>query len=228
MSFQVFVRLFLAGLVMWSGSTVTLAGEGPRGWSQADLEAIVVRSALAEGLDPLLVAALIRQESGFNPLALSPAGARGIMQFMPATARRYGLSTAPLDERLQPEKAIPAGCRYLKDLLVMFNGDVALALAGYNAGENRVVRAGYQVPQIRETVGYVQNITRMYAAARQGRLPAMTGVPPGSLGQPLTALSVQPAGSAVPSGPAPQVLQLQMSLAKSSIVFQADDESETP
>lgn len=109
------------------------------------------------GIDPRLILEVMRQESGFNRYATSPAGARGLMQFISGTAKRYGI-TDPYD----PQQSIDAGTRYLRDLLEQFNGDVSLALAGYNAGENRVKQSGYRVPNIRETQNYVSTITTRY------------------------------------------------------------------
>jgi hypothetical protein len=116
------------------------------------------------GVDADLVACVIQQESGFSPRAVSPKGAAGYMQLMPATARRMGV-TDVFDAR----QNIWAGVRYLRVLLDLFDDDVALALAGYNAGEGRVIRAGYRVPPIAETVGYVRAITARYGRAKHVR-----------------------------------------------------------
>ena len=105
-------------------------------------------------VNPHLIAAVIRAESAFNPRALSPKGARGLMQLMPATAKRYGVRTAEL---FQPERNIEAGVRYLSFLTDRFAGDLPRILAGYNAGEGSVDRYG-GVPPYRETQGYVRRI----------------------------------------------------------------------
>ena len=91
--------------------------------------------------------AVIPAESGYNPNAVSRKGATGLMQLMPDTARRYGVQNI-----LDPVQNIHGGVRYLKDLLAMFNGDIELALAGYNAGENAVIRAGRRIPPYPETM----------------------------------------------------------------------------
>jgi soluble lytic murein transglycosylase-like protein len=109
------------------------------------------------GLDPFLIFCLMNQESGFASRVTSPKGARGLMQLMPATAARYGV-TNPFD----PAQSISAGTRYLKDLLQMFNGRLDLALAGYNAGEGAVIKYGYQIPPYSETQNYVRLITMRY------------------------------------------------------------------
>lgn len=117
------------------------------------------------GVDRHLVHAVISAESGFNPRAVSPKGATGLMQLMPATARRYGVQNIS-----DPYENIQGGVKYLKDLLAMFNGDLRLALAGYNAGENAVIRAGHQVPPYPETMHYVPKVMDYYKKfqARKG------------------------------------------------------------
>ena len=109
----------------------------------------------------------MRQESGFNHRAVSRVGARGLMQLMPDTARRFGVRNIN-----DPVENLDAGTRYLKFLLNLFNDNVNLALAGYNAGENAVIRYGYQVPPYRETQQYVYLINAAYRRAQaQGQEP---------------------------------------------------------
>ena len=108
-------------------------------------------------VDPYLVFCLMSQESSFSANAISPKGAQGLMQLMPATAARYGV-TNPYDMA----QSIMGGTRYLKDLLQMFNGRIDLALAGYNAGEGAVIKYGYTVPPYSETRNYVRLISMRY------------------------------------------------------------------
>ena len=122
--------------------------------------------ALSEGVDPALVHAVITQESGYHPRARSPAGAVGLMQLMPATGGRFGLSSA---QRADPAQNVRAGVRYLKWLIRRFNGALPLALAGYNAGEGAVQKYGHQVPPYRETQHYVRLVLANYASNRQRR-----------------------------------------------------------
>jgi len=109
------------------------------------------------GVDPYLVYCLMSQESSFMGSAVSPKGAQGLMQLMPDTAARYGV-TNPYDAA----QNIKGGTRYLKDLLTMFNGRVDLALAGYNAGEGAVMKFGNTVPPYEETRTYVRLILKRY------------------------------------------------------------------
>jgi len=108
-------------------------------------------------VDPYLIFCLMSQESKFSTIATSPKSAQGLMQLMPGTAARYGV-TNPYDVA----QSIMGGTRYLKDLLQMFNGRIDLALAGYNAGENAVIKHGYTVPPYEETRNYVRLITARY------------------------------------------------------------------
>ena len=115
---------------------------------------LILAAARKHKVNPALVAAVIRAESAFQPRALSPKGARGLMQLMPATAKRYGVRTSEL---FQPARNIEAGVRYLAFLAERFKGDLPKILAGYNAGEGSVDRYG-GVPPYRETQGYVRRI----------------------------------------------------------------------
>jgi len=109
------------------------------------------------GVDPYLIYCLMSQESSFVSGAMSPKGAQGLMQLMPDTAARYGV-TNPYDVA----QNIKGGTRYLKDLLMMFNGRVDLALAGYNAGEGAVMKFGNTIPPYDETRNYVKLILKRY------------------------------------------------------------------
>ena len=113
------------------------------------------------GVDPYLIYCVMSQESSFNSGAVSPKGARGLMQLMPATAARYGVVN-----RLDPDQSIKGGTHYLKDLLVLFNGRVDLVLAAYNAGEGAVIKYGNQIPPYAETKSYVRLISMRYLNKR--------------------------------------------------------------
>jgi soluble lytic murein transglycosylase-like protein len=116
--------------------------------------------ARAHDLPPQLLHAVVAVESGFDPLAISPKGAMGLMQLMPGTARRFNV-VDPFD----PRQNLTAGATYLKWLLGRFGGDTQLALAAYNAGENAVVRAGYRIPPYEETRAYVPRVLKRMALA---------------------------------------------------------------
>jgi soluble lytic murein transglycosylase-like protein len=127
----------------------------------------LLRDAAADHqLDYELLQALIATESGFDADAVSPRGAIGLMQVMPTTAQRYGISgdpKTPIEKKLaDPRTNIRAGSRYLRDLLRMFPGQLELALAAYNAGEGAVQRAGNRVPNYRETQNYVRTVMQLY------------------------------------------------------------------
>lgn len=136
-------------------------------------DALVIKSAAKYGVDPNLVMAVMHQESGFNPRARSYKGASGLMQLMPATARRFGV-----DNIYDPAQNIDGGTRYLRFLLDTFDGDVELALAGYNAGENAVVHSGYQIPRYRETQNYVRVISAKYGKTKSGRGKTLAAAKP--------------------------------------------------
>jgi len=138
------------------------AGTGPVSLPQLSarrrsVEPIVERVAQSHGLNPALLKAIIEVESGFNANAVSPKGAVGLMQVMPATAARYGRYNL-----YSPEQNIDVGARYLRDLLAMFDGNIRLAVAAYNAGENAVIRHGRRVPPYQETIKYVPMVLERY------------------------------------------------------------------
>jgi soluble lytic murein transglycosylase-like protein len=123
---------------------------------QGAIKSLIHQAGRRHALDPKLLTAVIRQESGFNPEAVSVAGARGLMQLMPGTAKRYG-ATALHD----PGENIAAGSAYLRDLLNQF-GSLELALAAYNAGEGAVLKYGRRIPPYAETQKYVAAILADY------------------------------------------------------------------
>ena len=131
--------------------------------SKERFDQVVEQTALTYGLESSLLHAVISVESGYNPAAISPKGARGLMQLMPGTARRYGVADA-----MDPVQNVQGGARYLRDLLKMFNSDKHLAVAAYNAGENAVARYGNQIPPYRETVSYVPKVMRYYEHYQSG------------------------------------------------------------
>ena len=117
-------------------------------------------------IDFELLQALIAAESGFNSTAVSPKGAIGLMQIMPATARRYGVDgdrKMAIERKLvDPKTNIKTGTRYLRDLINMFPGQLELAIAAYNAGEGAVQKAGNQIPNYKETQAYVKTVMQIY------------------------------------------------------------------
>lgn len=132
------------------------AEEEPLKGSKEDrFEAIVNAKAEKYRLAPELIHAVIEAESAYNPLAISHAGAVGLMQLMPQTAARLGVH-----DSTDPAQNIEGGAKYLRELLNLFNNDLALALAGYNAGEGAVQKYGNSVPPYKETQNYVKIVLR--------------------------------------------------------------------
>ncbi len=143
-------------------SSIKLAmgtNNGMGGFTTGSLEydSYIVESSKRYGIDPLLIYSQMHQESSFKLKATSYKGASGLMQLMPATARRFGVTSI-----YDPKQNIDAGVKYMRWLLNTFGGDVVLALAGYNAGEGAVWKYGNQVPPYRETQEYVRRITARY------------------------------------------------------------------
>lgn len=127
------------------------------------LNEMITQAAARNRIDHHLILAVMKQESSFNSQAISYKGARGLMQLMPATAARFGVR-----DIFDPAQNIEGGARYLRFLLDNFKGDIELALAGYNAGENAVARYGNQIPPYRETQDYVRKISAHYARLKNG------------------------------------------------------------
>jgi soluble lytic murein transglycosylase-like protein len=120
-------------------------------------DAIIERAAISASVEANLLRAVIVVESGFNSRAVSKRGAVGLMQLMPATATRFGVSN-PFD----PRENVHAGAQYLKFLIGRFDQDVRLALAAYNAGEEAVERNGRKIPPFAETMAYVPRVLKIY------------------------------------------------------------------
>ena len=118
---------------------------------------LVAEAARRSEVDARLLHAIIAVESGYNPLAVSAKGAVGLMQLMPNTAKRYGIANVR-----DPLQNLLGGANYMRDLLKMFNNDISLALAAYNAGENAVLRSGSRIPANRETTAYVPKVLAVY------------------------------------------------------------------
>ena len=157
----------------------------------------IVESSRKYRIDPLLIYAQMHQESSFKLNARSHKGASGLMQLMPATARRFGVTKI-----YDPKQNIEAGVRYMRWLLDYFGQDVVLALAGYNAGEGAVLKYGRQVPPYRETREYVRRIGARYNSISN---PTTVRAQTASVGdqmdsRPLTVLEPMPLTVRLPDG----------------------------
>jgi soluble lytic murein transglycosylase-like protein len=142
------------------------SGARPLGFRQ-----VIQKESRQAKIDPKLVRAIIKVESDGNPRAVSPKGAQGLMQLIPATARRFGV-----DNAFDPSQNIRGGVTYLRYLLNLFNGNLPLTLAAYDAGENRVIEDG-GIPRIPETRNYVQKVTALYHAQQASNLPGQASGP---------------------------------------------------
>lgn len=175
-------ELFYKGKGQSGGSTVAGA-QRSAAWAQPRVGAafdvstryksvrhLIREASAAYGVEYELLKAVIATESGFNPRAVSPKGAVGLMQLMPDTAMRFGvkaLAEQSLAQRLtDPRTNLHAGARYLAWLMARFDGQTELALAAYNAGEGAVQRAGRQVPNYSETQNYVRKVMRLHQDLR--------------------------------------------------------------
>ncbi len=134
-----------------------------RGWTTGNsrIDNLIRQNGAKFGVDPYLIFCVMEQESHFNSRALSPKGARGLMQLMPGTAARFGVRNSN-----DPAQNIAGGTRYLKQLMGQFDGRIDLVLASYNAGEGAVLKFGRKVPPYRETRDYVKRISYRYRRAR--------------------------------------------------------------
>lgn len=122
---------------------------------------LIQTAASKHRLDPNLIHAVIQAESAYNPTAVSKAGAVGLMQLMPKTAERLGVTN-----RLDPSQNVLGGARYLRELLDMFKSNVRLAVAAYNAGENAVLKYGNKIPPYKETQTYVKRVMNVYGTLK--------------------------------------------------------------
>jgi hypothetical protein len=144
-------------------------------------EPLIARYAKQANVDAALVKAMIAVESAYQPDAVSAKGALGLMQVIPETGERYGISgdkkRTATQKLLDPAINVQVGTRYLRDLLAMFSNDLSLALAAYNAGEGAVLRYANQVPPYPETQEYVKLVQQFYALYRPPPPPLPPGKP---------------------------------------------------
>lgn len=131
----------------------------PKAIDVVQYDNIITKAAGKFNLDVALIKAVIKAESNFNHKAVSPAGAKGLMQLMPQTANALNV-----DDVFHPENNIEGGARYLRYLLNLYQGNLTLALAAYNAGEGAVAKYNYNVPPYRETQTYVKRVLAYYDA----------------------------------------------------------------
>jgi soluble lytic murein transglycosylase-like protein len=162
---------------------------------------LVSAAALRYGVDAELISSVMEVESHFDPKAISPKNARGLMQLLPQTAARLGVK-----DIFDPQQNIDAGTRYLKELLQLYNNNLTLALAAYNAGPDKVQKYG-NVPPYRETVSYVNQVKRKYQKSKSATSakPATPAAPKAAAGSTPPGTSATPTPSPPPSpGPKTQ------------------------
>jgi soluble lytic murein transglycosylase-like protein len=152
-------------MLTYDSLPLSTAGTGSalRGFTtgSGQVDAYLIDAGTRNGIDPLLLYSIMHQESSFKSHAISPKGARGLMQLMPGTAIRFGVTNI-----FDPRQNIEGGARYVRFLLERFGGDVNLTLAGYNAGEGAVEKYGRRIPPYAETQEYVRRISRRYSLLR--------------------------------------------------------------
>jgi soluble lytic murein transglycosylase-like protein len=138
---------------------------------RARYDTLITANAKRYGLPAALIHAVIRAESAYDPEAVSRAGAQGLMQLMPGTAARYGVS-----DSFDPVENVRGGTAYLRDLLDLFEWNLDLALAGYNAGEGAVIKHGRRIPPYSETQGYVKKVRQFLWNEREARKAVVMSV----------------------------------------------------
>ena len=154
--------VYIGGVTLPSFSTPTGSRRGSRAKihrKYSNYGSLIGDVASLTNLEPALLHAVIQTESAFNPKAVSPKGAVGLMQLMPATARRFGVKN-----RTDAAENVYGGAKYLSHLIGLFDNNLRLALAAYNAGEGTVKRYGNKVPPYKETKNYVKKVLRLYTA----------------------------------------------------------------
>ncbi|HXN53486.1 MAG TPA: lytic transglycosylase domain-containing protein [Candidatus Acidoferrum sp.] len=155
--------------------------------SQEPFGELIRAAAKRYGVDADLITSVIAAESNFNPKAISRRDARGLMQLLPTTATRLGVKNI-----LDPQENIDAGTRYLSGLLLLYKNDLALALAAYNAGPERVQRYGQRVPPFAETLSYVRRVRQTYDQRKSSG--SLAADKPPRRAAPVTATASMPAG----------------------------------
>lgn len=141
----------------WKGWQEAKVSYGSFSQNRKKYEPTIAQAAKQHQLPPALLHAVITAESAYDPDAISTAGAVGLMQLMPGTAQRYGVRN-----RRDPVANVSGGTRYLRDLLNMFDDNLVLAIAAYNAGENAVINNGRRIPPYKETETYVRRVLKYY------------------------------------------------------------------
>ncbi len=158
-----------APFAVGSGLSQSPTPKLPRGFN--DVKPYLDAAARSHSVDPALIYSVAAAESAFNTEAVSNKGALGLMQIMPATAARYGVSGYALNTGrhnvLEPQVNAYVGSRYLADLLRMFGGNTSLAVAAYNAGEGAVSKYGNRIPPYPETQKYVERVMGFYRSFKQ-------------------------------------------------------------